>query len=79
MKRVQILSGLFSLVAALHCVGQSVDKDTRLREALIKKQIAINALEGDVKDVRFAAVRVFVRYKIASWLWKNGKDEVGRA
>lgn len=31
------------------------------------------------KDIQFAGVRVHTKYKIASWLWQDGKDDTGRA
>lgn len=49
------------------------------QEITLKKQIAVDELENQVKDIPFAAVRVFVRSKIVAWLWKDGKDETGRA
>jgi hypothetical protein len=52
---------------------------SNLQETTIKKQIIVDDLENQVRDISFAAVRVFVRYKLAAWLWKDGKDETGRA
>ena len=49
------------------------------QQILIKKQILADQLENQIRDVPLAAVRVFVRMKLAEWLWKDGKDETGRA
>lgn len=49
------------------------------RQILIKKQILADSLDNQAKDVPFVAVRVFVRTKLAEWLWKDGKDDTGRA
>lgn len=63
------------------CFGQkSPKKNTdEIQQAIIKKQIAVNSLESQIKDVPFAAVRIQVRSRIAAWLWKNGKDDSGQA
>jgi hypothetical protein len=79
MKKLLILG--FTFVCVLKALGQqnSVDtKDARV-EFIIKKQIICHDLERQVKDIPLAAVRVFARYKIAVWLWKDGKDDTGRA
>lgn len=49
------------------------------QETLIKKHIIVDEIENQLKDVPFVAVRAFVRIKTAAWLWKDGKDETGRA
>ena len=65
----------------LTCWGQKLTDKTKgnTQEITIKKQIIVADLENQVKDIPFAAVRIFVRYKTASWLWKDGKDETGQA
>ncbi len=45
----------------------------------IKKQILTDQLDYQAKDVSFAAVRVFVKSRLAAWLWKDGRDATGRA
>ena len=49
------------------------------QESIVKKQIAIDQLDNQSKDIQLVVVRAFLRSKIAEWLWKNGKDETGRA
>ncbi len=51
-------------------------KDDEIR---VKKQLLIVDLENQIKDIPYAAVRVYARCMIASWLWKDGKDDTGRA
>jgi hypothetical protein len=48
-------------------------------EIQIKKQIICDDLERQLKDIPFAAVRVLTRYRVASWLWKDGDDDTDRA
>jgi|CXWL01.1.fsa_nt_gi hypothetical protein len=57
-------------------VVQNKDEIAQIR---LKKQIILADLEGQLKNIPFAAVRVYARYRIASWLWKDGKDDTGRA
>ncbi len=45
----------------------------------IRKQIMINELENQIKEVRVAAARVLTLYKLASWLWEKDKDDLGKA
>lgn len=69
------------LLCCVTCFGQEkrdIEKST-IQQITLKKQIAVDDLENQIRDIPFAAVRVFVRYKIADWLWKDGKDETGRA
>ena len=56
-------------------------KKPKLRRSkkILKKQILVDELDSQSKNVPIAAVRIFVRTKLAAWLWKNGKDETGRA
>lgn len=58
---------------------EKIDKKIEASEILIKKQIVCDDLERQVKDIQFAGVRVHTKYKIASWLWKDGKDDTNRA
>ena len=63
------------------CLGQHADPLTKTaaQEVTIKRQILIDDLENQLKDVPLAAVRVFVRARMAAWFWKAGKDETGNA
>jgi hypothetical protein len=79
MKTLLVL--ILTLSCAVSCLSQRTivsDKANSL-ELLIKKQVICDNLERQIKDIQFATVRVFVRYKIASWLWKDGKDFSDRA
>jgi hypothetical protein len=72
------------LLSAFCCItswGQRPARAPKVeaQEITIKKQIIVDSLENQIKNVPFAVVRAFVRSKIAEWLWKNGKDETGRA
>ena len=49
------------------------------QQIAIKKQIIVNDLENQIKETPLAAVRVLARYRIAAWLWRDGKDETGLA
>jgi hypothetical protein len=71
------------LLSMSYCVvwGQTpaMNTSSSQQQVALKKQIIIDDLENQIKDTSLAAVRVFARYKIASWLWQSGKDETGRA
>lgn len=79
MKKLLLLILMFSCVINSLSQQKSVDKEAEFQEILIRKQIVVNDLENQIKEIPFAAVRVFAMYKIASWLWKDGKDDLGRA
>ncbi len=68
------------VICCLNGWGQKLsDEPNNAQEITIKKQIVVDEIESQIKDVPFVAVRVFVRSKIVDWLWKDGKDETGRA
>lgn len=69
------------VICCLDSWGQKSTNEPKsnAQEITIKKHIVVDEIENQIKDVPFAAVRVFVRSKIAAWLWKDGKDETGRA
>lgn len=52
---------------------------TPAQEYILKKQIFVDDVESSLGTVPYAAVRVKVRYELAAWLWRNGKDDTGRA
>lgn len=79
MKKLLALIFTFSCVLAVFGQEKSVGTKAEKSEIVIRKQIICDDLEKQVKEIPFAAVRVFARHKIASWLWKDGKDETGRA
>lgn len=78
-KRIKIT--LF--LAVFFCVpisAQTIDRNKPSEDPqTLKKQIIADDLENQAKNVPLAAVRVLVKYKIAWWLWKKGKDGTGRA
>ncbi len=63
------------------CFAQKHDEKATVavQQKILKKQILVDELDNQAKDVPFAAVRVYVRTKLAAWLWRNGTDETGRA
>jgi hypothetical protein len=76
-----ILSLAVIIGCSLFCSGQKRDKNVLPENQQIKsaKQAAIDDLESQVKMVSFPVVRTYIRYKLALWLWQNGKDETGDA
>lgn len=75
---------LLLILIGLCCVtvwGQKQNNKTVIdaNQVTLKKQIIADQLENESKDMPLAAVRVFMKYKTAAWLWRNGKDETGRA
>lgn len=79
--RKAIVTALAVLIVWIDAQGQTLVERPILsdQEIVVKKQIMVDGLERDLKQVPFAAVRVFVRTKIATWLLKEGTDETGRA
>jgi hypothetical protein len=49
------------------------------RQFVVKKQQLVDDFELQLKDIPYAAVRIYIRYKLAEWLWKKGKDDTDRA
>lgn len=75
---------LFLLILIFSCQSSSSsqkknDDNVIPQQPVIEKQIVVDNIEYQVKEIPFAVVRVFVRYNIASWLWNDGKDDSGRA
>lgn len=79
MKKVIIVILLVLFGTSAFGQDKQVDAKAEASEILIRKQIVIDDLERQVKNIPFAAVRVFTRYKVAAWLWKDGKDDTARA
>ncbi len=69
------------IFCSITCLAQKPDEKAIIaaRQKILKKQILVDDLDDQAKNVPFAAVRVFVRTRLAEWLWKNGTDETGRA
>lgn len=66
---------------AFICPAQKSDDKAKTvaQQIILKKQILVDGLDNQAKDIPLADVRVFVRTRLAQWLWKDGKDETGRA
>lgn len=79
MKKLFLLILIFSCPLTFLSQEKSDDDNAVLQQIIVEKQIAVDTLENQVKEIPFATVRVFVRYKIASWLWKDGEDDSDRA
>ena len=45
----------------------------------LRKQMLVMDLENRIREINLAAPRVMARYRIAAWLWTDGKDDIGRA
>lgn len=75
------LSLILIMFCSLICPAQKADEKAVVaaQQKILKKQILVDELDNQTKNVPFAAVRVSVRTKLAGWLWKNGKDDTGRA
>jgi len=57
----------------------SDEKTINRQQIALNKQLIVDDLESQIKDTPLAAVRVLARYRIAAWLWQDGKDETERA
>jgi hypothetical protein len=81
MKTKIKLSFVLILLCCLSGWGQKPPDEQKNynQEITLKKQIAVDELENQAKDIPLTAVRVFLRSKVVEWLWKDGKDETGRA
>lgn len=78
MKTKKLLMAGVLISCSFVTFGQENPADNK-DEVRIRKQTVVTDLETQIRDVPFAAVRVCARYRIASWLWKNAKDDTGRA
>jgi hypothetical protein len=76
--KIKILLFLLSF-GCVPLTGQTVDRNKPPADQILRKQVVADDLENQAKDVPLAAVRVLVNYRVASWLWKLGKDDTGRA
>jgi hypothetical protein len=74
-----------SLILILFCVVTSVAQKVHEKaqiarqQIILKKQTIVDDLDSQAKNVPLAASRIFARLKIVEWLWKDGKDDTGRA
>lgn len=80
MKKITPLI-LILLVTAAGALAQTTAKSpiSTAPEFIVKKQQLVDDFELQMKDIPYAAVRVYIRYKLAEWLWKKGKDDTDRA
>jgi hypothetical protein len=69
------------LSLAIPCLGQGANIGTNSSpsDVTFTKRIVTHDLETRSKDVPIAAVRAFIAYKTAAWLWEHGKDDTGEA
>ena len=52
---------------------------TVAQQFIVRKQQLVDDFELQLRDIPYAAVRIHVRYELAAWLWKKGKDDTDRA
>ena len=78
--RKLLLAGLFLSCSFIsYSQVDGADEKDELAQLRLKKQLVVIDLESQTKNIPYAAVRVFAGYRTASWLWKDGKDDTGRA
>lgn len=79
MKKIGV--SILWLLSALVVIGQERPGSPKptFSEIAIKKQIVADDFDRQIRNIPFAVVRAFARYRIAAWLWKDGEDESGRA
>ncbi len=70
---------LFSVSLGAAQKKASAVKKNVVSPVVLKKQIFVDRLDAEAKNLALPAVRIFVRARLAEWLWRNGKDETGRA
>ncbi len=81
----KIMKLKLSLILIVFCTltaqAQKVDDKAKIatQQIILKKQIVIDDLDNQAKNVPLAAARIFARLKIVEWLWKDGKDDTNRA
>ena len=75
------LSLILIIFCSFICQAQKADEKTVAagQQKILKKQNIVDEFDNRAKDISLAAVRVFVRTRLAEWLWTNRKDETGRA
>lgn len=83
MSKLFLVFGLFLLCSAASFAQDYVNdkdgKEDKDAEVRLRKQLIVNDLENQLKAIQYAAVRVCTGYRLAAWLWKEGKDDTGRA
>ena len=72
----------FLSILLLSCTWAGLAQDQtpdRKDEIRVRKYSLVSDLERQIKDIPYAAVRVRAGHQLAAWLWKDGKDDTGRA
>ena len=49
------------------------------QQFIVKKQQLVDDFELELRDTPYAVVRIYIRYRLARWLWKNDSDDTARA
>jgi hypothetical protein len=70
---------ILSLTAGVFAQKPAKTPLSTAQQFIVKKQQLVDDFEMQLKDMPYAAVRVYIRYKLAEWLWKKGKDDTDRA
>jgi hypothetical protein len=70
---------IFILIAALGLTAPAQKAPAKPSPFKLKKQIFVDDIESQLSSIPYAAVRVNIRYRLAAWLWKTGKDDTNRA
>lgn len=77
-KIIQIVLLVLSLVLSWDAQTVNNQNDNDI-EKTTQKQVIVDGYEARIKQLKFAAPRVLARYRIAKWLWSEGKkDDTGR-
>lgn len=77
--RLLLIVTLLTITAIAFAQKPVKKAPTIAQQFIVKKQIIADDLDLQVKDVQYAAIRVYIRYKIAAWLWQKGPDDTDRA
>jgi hypothetical protein len=70
---------ILSLTAGVFAQKPAKTPLSTAQQFIVKKQQLVDDFEMQSKDIPYAAVRIYIRYKLAEWLWKKGKDDTDRA
>lgn len=79
MKLILFLAFVVIYSPSVVAQNPSVSSQVKAQQIILKKQILIDELDAQAKNVSLAAVRIYARIKLAEWLWKDGKDATQRA
>jgi hypothetical protein len=79
--KIRLLPALIilSLTAGVFAQKPAKTPLSTAQRFIVKKQQLVDDFEMQLRDIPYAAVRIYIRYKLAEWLWKNGKDDSDRA